>query len=98
MKERPPATDLGRGDPAPGVPGPARSDSADFSKFYDHYLPRILGFALRRRGEMAAAEILTEEILEEALRAGGPLVPGPAADAAVLGAAGRVAARHAAAS
>jgi DNA-directed RNA polymerase specialized sigma24 family protein len=69
------------------------ADYADFAKFYDHYLPRVLGFAQRATRNSTAAERLTEAILTEALLAGTQLRPGSAADAAVLEAARRVGVR-----
>jgi hypothetical protein len=78
-------------EPWPGTDG--RPDYADFEKFYDHYMPRVLAFARRGTADMAAAELLTEAILAEALAARGPLAPGRAADAALLAAARRVGVR-----
>lgn len=79
------------------APNRARSsrtpDYAEFSKFYDHYLPRVLAFAQRRTGSPGAAERLTEAILVEVVGSGDPLVPGPAADAALIAAARRVSRR-----
>jgi DNA-directed RNA polymerase specialized sigma24 family protein len=86
----------GRGPAAESEPQPgagSRLDYADFEKFYDHYMPRVLAFARRGTADMAAAELLTEAILAEALVAGTPLTPGRAADAALLAAARRVGVR-----
>jgi hypothetical protein len=71
-----------------GVP-----DYADFAKYFDHYLPRVLGFAHLHTTDSAAAQSLTEAILAEAVRAGTPLKPGRAADEALLNAARRVGVR-----
>jgi hypothetical protein len=83
-------------DPPFFAPG-ASPDFADLSNFYDHYLPRVLGFALRRTADPQAAERLTEAILTETMSGGGPLVPSRETDEAILAAARRVAARAAAA-
>ena len=86
MREGPPAA-----NPNPGAGPSGEPDPAEFARFYDHYLPRVLGFARRRKASGDAAEQLTEAILAEVLRREGPLMPGPVADEAVVGAALRVA-------
>lgn len=70
-------------------------DFSDFSKSLDYYLPRVLGFAVRRTGDSNAAERLTDAILSAALGAGSRLVPGRETDAAILNAARSVVARFA---
>ncbi len=47
----------------------ARVDASAFGELYDHYLPRIHGFVLRRLGDRAAAEDVTAMTFERALSA-----------------------------
>lgn len=56
--------------------GMGDADPAAFEAFYGLYFPRVHAYALRRSGDPAKAERLTEEILEAAL---GALQVGPAA-------------------
>lgn len=47
----------------------AKTDASAFSELYRHYLPRIHGYAWRRTGRREAAEDITAETFEAALRA-----------------------------
>lgn len=74
--------------PVPGL------DPADHAKFFDHYLPRVLGFAPKRTRDPRAAERLTEAIFVETVRGAGPLIPCRQTDTAIVAAAGRVLAQR----
>ena len=47
----------------------ARVDAEAFGELYDHYLPRIHGFLVRRLGDRTAAEDVTAMVFERALGA-----------------------------
>jgi RNA polymerase sigma-70 factor (ECF subfamily) len=47
----------------------ARVDAEAFGELYDHYLPRVHGFLVRRLGDRAAAEDVTAMVFERALGA-----------------------------
>jgi RNA polymerase sigma-70 factor (ECF subfamily) len=47
----------------------ARSDPAAFGELYDHYLPRIYGYVIRRIGDRTMTEDLTALTFERALAA-----------------------------
>lgn len=47
----------------------ARSDAAAFGELYDHYLPRIYAFVMRRTFDQAVAEDVTAVTFERALAA-----------------------------